>query len=736
MLKLENVSKFYYNKGIIASGFTKVNLELKIGEFVVITGESGSGKSTLLNVISGLDSYEEGEMYINGKETSHYSEKNFEDYRRKYIANIFQSFNLVNSYTVYQNIELVLLLNGYKKRKVKKKILDIIEQVGLTKFKNTKVSKLSGGQKQRVAIARAMVKDTPIIVADEPTGNLDSESAKEVIEILKKVAKDKLVVVVTHNIEQVEQYATRIIKMHDGRIIQNTELKKITEKSEVKESEYNNISIFSKYRLGLRNTFNILSKFLLLFAVFFFMSAAILAEYASFQMSEEEKFDDGFSIAFRDLSENRIVINKKDRTFFTEQDYENIKNISNVDYIVEDDVFVDGGISISRNDLSLYGNIIDINNFKGNINYGRMAESEDEIVLRINNEHFYIKERLDEILNKTFSILKSQGLDAWSNETVREVTIVGIQTYDDEINQNCKFYASKNILGQLRSDMNKNYSDMKILFNNKYQQYMVEPNDNVKSGTAIVDDELKYQFKNYKIKNQPLNIYLNNIYYDGELALSISNTYTKSNFKKVTGLNKYDANRYKIFININDYNSLYNKPSYQSSVYVKDIKTIDETISQLEKLNLNPKKVTDFKVNQGEINQIIIKIIKVVVTIILIIVLFFISYIIIKVILKSRNIYYTTLRILGATYKHVRRILSIELFINATLSYAILLLFIYAVKSNIVNIELIAKLTQFLNVKEYVLMYFIIIVISKLISIKFARKLFKNTAINTYNEEV
>lgn len=169
MLKLQNVSKFYYSKGIIGTGFTKVNLELKMGEFIVITGESGSGKSTLLNVISGLDSYEEGEMYINGKETSHYTEKEFEEYRRKYIANIFQSFNLINSYTVYQNVELVLLLNGYKKKKVKKQILDIIDKVGLTEFKNTKVSKLSGGQKQRVAIARAIVKDTPIIVADEPT---------------------------------------------------------------------------------------------------------------------------------------------------------------------------------------------------------------------------------------------------------------------------------------------------------------------------------------------------------------------------------------------------------------------------------------------------------------------------------------------------------------------------------------------------------------------------------------
>lgn len=225
MLKLENVSKIYYTNGIVATGISKVNLELNIGEFVVITGESGSGKSTLLNVISGIDSYEEGEMYINGKETSHYTEKDFEEYRKKYIANIFQSFNLINSYTVYQNVELVLLLNGYKRRQIKKKVLDIIDKVGLTKFKNTKVSKLSGGQKQRVAIARAIVKDTPIIVADEPTGNLDTKSAYEIIELLKNVAKDKLVVIVTHNIEQVEKYATRIIKMHDGRMIQNTEIK-------------------------------------------------------------------------------------------------------------------------------------------------------------------------------------------------------------------------------------------------------------------------------------------------------------------------------------------------------------------------------------------------------------------------------------------------------------------------------------------------------------------------------
>lgn len=736
MLKLENVSKFYYNKGIIASGFTKANLELKIGEFVVITGESGSGKSTLLNVISGLDSYEEGEMYIDGKETSHYSEKDFEDYRRKYIANIFQSFNLINSYTVYQNVELVLLLNGYKKHKVKKKILDIIDKVGLTKFKNTKVSKLSGGQKQRVAIARAMVKDTPIIVADEPTGNLDSESAKEVIEILKKVAKDKLVVVVTHNLEQVENVATRIIKMHDGRIIQNTEIKKIPKEPEITESQYNNISIINKYRLGIRNTFNILPKFLLLFAVFFFMSAAVLTEYGSFQMSEEEITDEGYSIVFSDLSENRILINKKDRTPFTNEEYSQIKQLSNVDYLVEDDVFIDGMTTISKDDMSIYGTMLDIENFKGNLDFGRMPENENEIVVGMVSEHYYVTDRMNEVLNKTFSVLKSQGTNAWTNEKVMDLTVVGIQTYDDAESYNSKIFASKNVLNKLRSNINKNYSDMKVMLNNKYVQYSVEPNENVERGTAIVDDEMKYEYKNNKIKDMPVNIYLSNIYYNEELNLTITKTYTKNNFKRTLGLENYDGNRYTIFINNEDYDSLFNKPSYQSSVYVKDIKKIDETLEQLEALGLNPKKVTDFKMNQGEVYKRIIKIIKVVVTIVLIMVLFFISYLIIKIILKSRNVYYTTLRMLGATYKNVRRILDIELFINSTLSYAVLMLFIYLVKADVIGLNYISKISNFLSAREYILMYLILMVISRLISIKFAKKLFKNTAINTYNEEV
>ena len=732
MLKLENVSKIYYTNGIVATGISKVNLELNIGEFVVITGESGSGKSTLLNVISGIDSYEEGEMYINGKETSHYTEKDFEEYRKKYIANIFQSFNLINSYTVYQNVELVLLLNGCKRKQIKKKVLDIIDKVGLTKFKNTKVSKLSGGQKQRVAIARAIVKDTPIIVADEPTGNLDTKSAYEIIELLKNVAKDKLVVIVTHNIEQVEKYATRIIKMHDGRMIQNTEIKNINEDSKITQASGKNITIPNQYRLGIRNTFNIFSKFILLFIVFTFMSVAFLSEYSAFKLVEHSTEESsGYSANLRDISKERILINKQNREPFTEDDYNKIKQLSNIDYIVEDDISLDTEFILRNDTLNTYGYIKDINNFKGNLDIGRMPENNDEIILKANKDDYTITQMLDETLNSEFSLQKSYR----EGDTIKIVKIVGIQYNENNTIYDRTFYVSNEVKKLVRSYVHNQYSDMKTLLNDKYVQYTIETSENVEPGTAIVNDDLKYQFKNNKIINQNINISVSNIYYEDNIDLTITKTFTKSNLKKLTGYTDYSYYQNAIIINPDDYNSLYDKPSYQSSVYVKDASIIDQTMSELENLGLKPKKATDFKVEYENESQIV-KIFKVVVTIFVIIVVFFISYLIISIILKSRNIYYTTLRMLGATSKSTRKILNIELFINSTLSYLMVLTFGYLVKQDIIKIEFIANLIKYITLNECILMYLILFVVTQLIARKFAKKIFKSSAMNRYNEEV
>ena len=738
MLKLENVSKYYYNNGIIAVGFSKVNLELKLGEFVVITGESGSGKSTLLNVISGLDSYEDGEMFINGKETSHYTEKDFEDYRRKYIANIFQSFNLVNSYTVYQNIELVMLLNGYKKYKVKKQILKIIDEVGLTKFKNTKVSKLSGGQKQRVAIARAMVKDTPIIVADEPTGNLDTESAKDVLEILKRVAKNKLVVMVTHNIEQVEQYATRVIKMHDGRIIENNEIKKIEEEPKIEVSKYKNLTLFNKFRLGIRNTFNIKSKFVLLLVVFAFMSTALVAEYGSFKAAEEDSLDEGVSSwVLRDTAKERILVRKQDKTAFIDSDLENIKALSNIGTVVENDMFIDSYISLQKqeNDSMVYysysGSCKDISNFSGNLEYGRMPENDSEVIISMNKDDYELSQGIDNVLNQQYTIYDPTG-----RTDIKTVTVVGIVFNEKKYDYNSTIYVDKGILDSLRVYLNQYYSKLKILANDKYKNYEIVPTDKVESGCAYVNDAEKYNYKNDRIRGTKLNITASNIYYEKDLELTITNTFTEYNFKRLTGLKDYYRNYNSLFINTEDYYSMFDEPSYQISVYVKDKNTIDQTMQELNNMGLTTKKASDFEVNYNAESYKFIKIIRTVVTIVVLIVLFFISYFIIRVILKSRNVYFTTLRMLGANVRTIRAVLDIELFNIYTIAYALLMGFCYMLNENIIEIQVAMKILKYLSIKEFTIIYLCLAVMAILLSRKVSRKIFKKTAISTYNEEV
>lgn len=224
MIRLEGLSKYYKTTLSVGVGIRRVSLEFHLGEFVVITGESGSGKSTLLNIISGLDDYEEGEMYLFGEETSHYSGSDWESYRAAHIGFISQSYNIIESYTVYQNIILALELQGYQQEQQKARTLELIEQVGLSHRTHHKASKLSGGEKQRCAIARAIAKDCPVIVADEPTGNLDSKAGKAIMQLLHAISKDKLVVLVTHTFQHVEQYATRHIRMRDGEITEDRQL--------------------------------------------------------------------------------------------------------------------------------------------------------------------------------------------------------------------------------------------------------------------------------------------------------------------------------------------------------------------------------------------------------------------------------------------------------------------------------------------------------------------------------
>ena len=222
MLQIKNVYKEYRTGNLVQKALNNVSLNLRDNEFVAILGPSGSGKTTLLNIIGGLDRYDKGDLIINEISTKNYKDRDWDSYRNHTIGFVFQSYNLIPHQSILANVELALTISGETKAKRKQRALKALEEVGLKQHAHKKPNQLSGGQMQRVAIARALVNNPDIVLADEPTGALDSETSVQVMELLKEVAKDRLVVMVTHNPELAESYATRIVRLKDAVIRSDT----------------------------------------------------------------------------------------------------------------------------------------------------------------------------------------------------------------------------------------------------------------------------------------------------------------------------------------------------------------------------------------------------------------------------------------------------------------------------------------------------------------------------------
>ncbi len=222
MLTLKNIVKQYPAGDSTVDALRGIDIEFRRSEFVAILGPSGCGKTTLLNIVGGLDQYTEGDLMINGVSTKKYKDSDWDTYRNHSIGFVFQSYNLIPHQSVLSNVELALTLSGVSKSERKKRAREALERVGLGDQLNKKPNQMSGGQMQRVAIARALVNDPEILLADEPTGALDSSTSVQIMELLKEIAKDKLVIMVTHNPELAEQYATRTVKLIDGRIVEDS----------------------------------------------------------------------------------------------------------------------------------------------------------------------------------------------------------------------------------------------------------------------------------------------------------------------------------------------------------------------------------------------------------------------------------------------------------------------------------------------------------------------------------
>lgn len=266
MLELRNIKKDYSAGDTKVEALKGISLNFRKSEFVSILGQSGCGKTTMLNIIGGLDQYTDGDLIINGKSTKDFKDRDWDTYRNHSIGFVFQSYNLIPHQTVLQNVEIALTLSGVSKSERRERAKKALEEVGLGNQLSKKPSEMSGGQMQRVAIARALVNNPDIILADEPTGALDTETSVQVMEILKKISHDRLIIMVTHNPELAAQYSTRIVRMLDGNIVDDSqplteeELKKERELDaakavNVKKEKMPSMSFATSFMLSLKNLF-------------------------------------------------------------------------------------------------------------------------------------------------------------------------------------------------------------------------------------------------------------------------------------------------------------------------------------------------------------------------------------------------------------------------------------------------------------------------------------------------
>jgi putative ABC transport system permease protein len=254
MLTLKKITKVYNTSGFKQKALDNVSINFRENEFVSILGPSGSGKTTLLNIIGGLDNYTDGDLIINGKSTKKYKDRDWDTYRNHRVGFVFQSYNLIPHQTALANVELALTLSGVSKREREKRAKEVLKKVGLGKHINKRPNQMSGGQMQRVAIARALINDPDILLADEPTGALDSETSVQIMNLLKEIAREKLVIMVTHNPDLAKEYSTRIVRVLDGKIIDDSNyFDGKDDKIEAKEDKKTSMSFRTALSLSVSN---------------------------------------------------------------------------------------------------------------------------------------------------------------------------------------------------------------------------------------------------------------------------------------------------------------------------------------------------------------------------------------------------------------------------------------------------------------------------------------------------
>ena len=648
------------------------------------------------------------------------------------------------------------MVEGRRKSDVKEKVSAIIEKVGLTEFANTKVSKLSGGQKQRVAIARALAKETPIIVADEPTGNLDSKSALGIVQLLKDVAEDHLVIVVTHNYDQFEDCASRRIKLSDGRIIEDEVITPRRDEHKIDAVETKPMTWANKFILGIRNTFNIFPKFLLLLLVFLFLSASVIFQYAGIKANNDAFEGFGTNMFFSNSSDRRVVVKHSDNSPMTEKDYEKLKDTPHYKTLFKDDIILDVSFYSIDDNPSEDAETKDQYNVYMQVHPAPMSEMPKKLLAgekpKADNEAVIglYSMTLDE------DALKGQvGKEVKLSDNAGEeysVKVTGVYFIDKQKTQASsveidfegvgKIFLSDSILSKARASKIDSISKTEILINGKKYplgadggQFNVYPNANVAKGYAIVPEEVDALYESGSSRWRQLVYNVKNIYFKDTTTVVSVATYTKNNYKNLLGIDKpFEDISGNIYINDEEYNSLFMKENYQSTVYIDERKNADEAVSWLKDNGYTVVSLA--KAKTQFIDTDILNIVTVPLNVAIVVGIFFICYFVIRLILRSRSTYFSTLRLICLDIKSIKQILDIELIFIINIAYFILVAFIRLVQTKVLKISFLVEIFDFIKIQDYIILYVIVVCLAYIISRKFSKKLFKKSAMSTFREEV
>ena len=725
MIELRGVSKYYQNEGNVTLGLRKASLKLSIGEFVTITGESGSGKSTLLNVISGLDKYDEGEYFVNGEETSYFSVSDMERFRKEYVGFVFQNYNIIDSYTVYENVIAALVIQNYDKKKRKNRALELIDAVGLTKQRNQKTSKLSGGQKQRVVIARALAKDSPIIVADEPTGNLDSDSGEMVMKLLKNISKDKLVIVVTHNYEQAEPYTTRRIHMADGEIIEDRVFQTV-EPLKIEPTKNELMGPKGQFYFAALNVLRQPKKTITLLLAFIVLMVAVLFVYAS-------SFTNLSLYIQHPLTDNiydtRVIVKNEGNIPFTQQQLDAFLNYREVNDIVHYDMTQETyfNVSSSNSDMWFWASLL------------RPASSftqEDMVEGHIPTEANQI------ILSKN---IKNNGISIGDTIYLSSVKRSNV-SYTFEVtgfhnDNNNVIGVSSKFLNQ--TDTNTpvtNSSFINMVYENTYSVYVdpligmaqeqiiegefVEYSDSVPLEEIHINESIKYKFLSYGITEEEFLLGTINLYFESDKV----NEQVYNLKPKFIYDGKID---WEMRVNGSNIQNLFFKQTQatpntsQITLVAKDAANASNLYKRLLNddtlLVMYPSSYED-PYQSNPFNFLFI---------ILMFVVFFFAFLVINIITKNiykaKNKDIAIMRSIGASKGDVRKIYLFEQTLTVTLAFIFSLIIVRVIEVYWIKTSILTYLGTF----NILLVYLLFLGLGLYIIFKYLNKLFGKTVIST-----